>query len=134
MDITLTILVLATVAGVAAGMLAGLFGVGGGILFVPAFVILFGFTQLDAQATSLAAIIPVAIVGAWRLSGEKDIVNWRAAAVMGCGAAVGVLVGAEFATRVPDVALSQAFGVVLLLIGGEMIIAAVRRLKAAPRL
>ncbi len=130
MDIALTTLLIAAIAGLAAGVLAGLFGVGGGILFVPTFVILFGFAQLDAQATSLAAIIPVAVVGAWRLSGD-DVVNWRAAAVMGCGAAVGVLIGAEFATRLPDATLAQVFGVVLLVVGGEMIIGAVRRLKAA---
>lgn len=129
MELDLATLVLGIAAGIGAGMLAGLFGVGGGIVFVPTLVLLFSFDQLDAQATSLAAIIPVAIIGAWRQSGEA-LVNWRAAALMGVGAALGVLVGAEIAIRIPDERLSQVFGVVLLLVGGDMVIRATRRLRS----
>lgn len=128
MELAPEMLLLGAAAGIGAGVLAGLFGVGGGIVFVPTLVILFSFDQLDAQATSLAAIIPVALIGAWRQSGEQ-LVDWRAAALMGTGAAVGVLVGAEFAIRIPDERLSQVFGVVLLLVGGEMVIRSVRRLR-----
>ncbi len=128
MDLELTTLIIGIAAGIGAGVLAGLFGVGGGIVFVPTLALLFSFDQLDAQATSLAAIIPVAIIGAWRQSGE-DLVNWRAAAIMGAGAALGVLVGAEIAIRIPDERLSQVFGVVLLLVGGDMVIRATRRLR-----
>lgn len=128
MELDLATIVLGIAAGIGAGLLAGLFGVGGGIVFVPTLVLLFSFDQLDAQATSLAAIIPVAIIGAWRQSGEA-LVNWRAAALMGVGAAVGVLVGAEIAVRIPDERLSQVFGVVLLLVGGDMVIRATRRLR-----
>ncbi|MEA2151762.1 MAG: hypothetical protein QOD69_3592, partial [Solirubrobacteraceae bacterium] len=59
----------AAVIGVAAGVVAGLLGVGGGALFVPALTIGLGLSQLDAEATSLLAIIPVALVGAWRQHG-----------------------------------------------------------------
>lgn len=52
--------------GFAAGAVAGLFGVGGGILFVPALVFVFGLDQAEAQATSLLAIVPVALVGSYR--------------------------------------------------------------------
>ena len=52
--------------GFAAGMLAGLLGIGGGALFVPALVLIVGLSQVDAQATSLLAIVPVSLVGAWR--------------------------------------------------------------------
>ncbi|HEY5144231.1 MAG TPA: sulfite exporter TauE/SafE family protein [Solirubrobacteraceae bacterium] len=52
--------------GFAAGMLAGLLGIGGGALFVPALALIVGLSQVDAQATSLLAIVPVALVGAWR--------------------------------------------------------------------
>lgn len=129
MDLTLLTLCLAIGCGVAAGLLAGLFGVGGGVIFVPTLVLVFAFTQLDAQATSLAAIIPVAAVGAWRQS-SGDNVYWRGALLMGIGAAVGVILGAEVATRLPDATLSQVFGAVLILSGGEMIVSAGRRLKA----
>ena len=80
MAIDLTTLELALVAGIAAGILAGLFGVGGGIIFVPTLTLLFAFGQLDAQATSLAAIIPVAAVGAWRQTSD-DVVYWRGALI-----------------------------------------------------
>ena len=129
MDASPDLIALAALAGVAAGLLAGLFGVGGGIVFVPTFVFLFAFDQLDAQATSLAAIIPVALIGAWRQSGEGQV-DWRAAALMGGGAAIGVLLGAEVATRLDDEVLARAFGAVLLLVGGEMVIRATRRLRS----
>ena len=132
MTLELASLAIAASAGIAAGILAGLFGVGGGIVFVPVLVLLFSFGQLDAQATSLAAIIPVAVIGAWRQSGE-ELVNWRAAALMGFGAAVGVLGGAEIATRLPDATLSRIFGVVVVLVAGEMLISATRRLRAQRR-
>jgi len=125
----LDILVLGALAGVGAGLLAGLFGVGGGIVFVPTFVFLFSFDQLDAQATSLAAIIPVALIGAWRQSSEGQV-DWRAAVLMGGGAAVGVLVGAEIALRLDEATLSRVFGVVLILVGGEMIVSGARKLRA----
>lgn len=130
MDASPDLIALAALAGVAAGLLAGLFGVGGGIVFVPTFVFLFAFDQLDAQATSLAAIIPVALIGAWRQSGEGQV-EWRAAALMGGGAAIGVLLGAEVAIRLDDEVLTRAFGAVLLLVGGEMLVRSARRLRAA---
>ncbi len=122
-------LALAIGGGLAAGMLAGLFGVGGGIVFVPILVMVFSFSQLSAQATSLAAIVPLAMVGAWRQS-ASDLVYWRGALIMGCGAAVGVLLGAEVATRLPNHILAQAFGVVLILVGGQMLISSIRTLRA----
>ncbi|MDX6729387.1 MAG: uncharacterized protein QOK49_4192, partial [Baekduia sp.] len=54
----------AVVVGVVAGLVAGMLGVGGGILFVPGLVVFLGLAQVDAEATSLLAIIPVALVGA----------------------------------------------------------------------
>ena len=73
MHLDATTLSLAIACGVAAGLLAGLFGVGGGIIFVPTLVIIFSFHQLDAQATSLAAIIPVALIGAWRQNTDDAV-------------------------------------------------------------
>ena len=102
----------------------------GGIIFVPVLVFVFSFDQLGAQATSLAAIIPVAIIGAW-LQSNDNLVNWRAALLMGIGAAIGVLLGAEVATRLDNANLAQAFGAVLVLAGGEMIVSSARRIRGA---
>jgi len=95
---------LAVLLGLAAGVVAGLFGVGGGILFVPTLTWL-GLTQLHAEATSLLAIIPTVLVGVWRQN-QYGNVQWRAAAVIGIasiGAAVGGgtsrLIGASLAAR-----------------------------------
>ena len=84
--------VVAIVIGVLAGALGGLFGVGGGLIFVPALVLLFGFGQVEAEATSLLAIIPVVVAGTWRqhLYGN---VRWRAALVIGVVAVAGVELG-----------------------------------------
>ena len=81
-----------------------------------------------AQATSLAAIIPVAAVGAWRQTSD-DVVYWRGALIMAIGAAAGVVAGAEIATRIPDEQLARVFGVVLLVSGAEMVIRSVRRIR-----
>ena len=70
------------VVGLFAGALGGLFGVGGGLIFVPTLVLLVGLGQVDAEATSLLAILPVVIAGTWRqhLYGN---VRWRTAAIIG---------------------------------------------------
>jgi len=104
--------VLAVVLGVAAGILSGLFGVGGGILFVPTLTYI-GLTQLHAEATSLLAIIPTVAVGVWRQQRYGNV-RWRGALVIGLasvGAAVG---GAQLAESVPETTLRKLFAVVLI--------------------
>ena len=110
--------VLAVVLGVFAGMLAGLFGVGGGILFVPTLTWL-GLTQVHAEASSLLAIIPTVIVAVWRQE-KTGNVRWRAAAVIGVasiGAAVG---GAEVARSLPESTLRKLFACLLLLVAAQI--------------
>jgi uncharacterized protein len=104
--------VLAVVLGVAAGVLAGLFGVGGGILFVPTLTWL-GLSQLHAEASSLLAIIPTVLVGVWRQSRYGNV-RWRGAAVIGVasiGAAVG---GAQLAESLPEHVLRKLFAALIL--------------------
>jgi len=87
--------VLAVVLGLAAGVLAGMFGVGGGILFVPTLIAL-GLDHHDAIGTSLLAIIPTAAVGTWRQSRYGNV-RWRAGAVLGLAAAVSAQGGVALA-------------------------------------
>lgn len=104
--------VLAALLGVCAGVLAGLFGVGGGILFVPTLTAL-GLTQIHAEATSLLAIIPTVAVGVWRQQRYGNL-RWRGAFVIGAasvGAAVG---GAQAAESIPESTLRKLFAVLLL--------------------
>ena len=103
---------LAILLGLAAGVLAGLFGVGGGILFVPTLTWL-GLTQLHAEATSLLAIIPTVLVGVWRQQRYGHL-RVRAALIIGVasiGAAVG---GVQLAESLPEHVLRKLFAVLLI--------------------
>ena len=80
--------------GFCAGMLGGLVGVGGGVLFVPGLVIFLGLTQLEAQSTSLLAIVFVALVGAWR-QGRYGNLRVRDGLIVGVLSPIGVVAGAN---------------------------------------
>ena len=89
-------MILASLIGVAAGIASGLLGIGGGILLVPALTILLGHGQVEAEATSLLAIVPVALVGSWRQQRYGNL-RLRDAAVMGVLSIAGVLAGVALA-------------------------------------
>jgi hypothetical protein len=112
--------VAAILVGLLAGALGGLFGVGGGIIFVPALVLLFGLGQLEAEATSLLAIIPVVLAGTWRqhLYGN---VRWRAALVIGVVAVAGVELGVLTAKSLPEETLQRLFGLLLLAVAAQLV-------------
>ncbi|HEV3475485.1 MAG TPA: sulfite exporter TauE/SafE family protein [Actinomycetota bacterium] len=103
----------AAAIGAAAGALSGLFGVGGGILIVPGFVLLLGMAQRRAHATSLAAILPIAAAGAagYVINGS---VNWAAAGALTAGGAVGALVGTRALRRIPERGLRVIFAAFML--------------------
>jgi uncharacterized membrane protein YfcA len=111
--------VAAIVIGLLAGGLGGLFGVGGGLIFVPALVLLFGLGQVEAEATSLLAIIPVVVAGTWRqhLYGN---VRSRAALVIGITAVAGVELGVLTAKSLPEETLQRLFGLLLLVIAAQL--------------
>jgi uncharacterized membrane protein YfcA len=110
---------LAIVIGVAAGVFAGLYGVGGGILFVPTLVLVLDLGQVDAEATSLLAILPTVAAGAWRQHRYGNV-KWRAAAVVGCAAIVGVEIGVLTATSVPEQTLQRLFGLLILGVAAQL--------------
>jgi uncharacterized protein len=112
-------IVLAIGLGFAAGMLAGLFGIGGGMLFVPTLIILFGLDQVEAQATSLLAILPTVAAGTWRQHGYANV-RWRAAAVIGTTAIVGVELGVLVAKSLPEQTLRRLFGVLVLAVAAQL--------------
>ena len=106
------IYVLAVMLGLAAGVLSGLFGVGGGILFVPTLTWL-GLTQLHAEAASLLAIIPTVMVGVWRQQRYGNV-QWRGALLIGLASVGAAFGGAQVAVSVPEATLRKLFAVVLL--------------------
>ena len=106
--------------GFAAGVVAGLMGVGGGILFVPALTLLLDESQLGAESTSLLAIIPVAIVGAWRQYGYGNV-RLREGLVIGALSPLGVVLGAVIANTVPERALEIGFAGLILFVAGQLV-------------
>ena len=105
--------------GLVGGLLAGVFGVGGGILFVPTLTLVLGLTQLHAEATSLLAILPTALVGTWRQRryGNTDV---RAAVWIGAASIVGVELGVVIAEALPEGVLRRAFGVLLVAVAAHI--------------
>ncbi|MGE5499245.1 MAG: TSUP family transporter [Syntrophothermus sp.] len=107
--------------GLAAGILSGLVGIGGGILIVPALVFVFGLTQHQAQGTSLAVLIPpVGILAAltYYKAGHIDL---RIAGLICLGFIFGALFGAKLAIGIPDAVLKKVFGAFLLIVAVKMI-------------
>jgi uncharacterized membrane protein YfcA len=101
------------VIGFFAGMTSGMLGVGGGIVFVPGLVFAASLSQLSAEATSLLAIIPVAVVGAWRQRTYGNV-RLRAGIVLGVLSPIGVVAGAELANVLPTRVLELSFATVQL--------------------
>jgi uncharacterized protein len=105
--------------GFVAGLLAGLLGVGGGALFVPALVLFLGLSQLEGEATSLLAIVPMAIVGAAR---QRRYGNLRPAdaLLLGALASGGALAGVALANALPERALELTFAMLQLFVAAQL--------------
>ena len=115
--------------GFIAGILAGLFGVGGGILFVPTLALGLGLTQLHAEATSLLAILPTAIAGTWRQHRYGNV-RWRVALAVGLAAIAGVQAGVLVAESLPEATLRRAFGLLMLAVAAQVAVQTLRRDRA----
>ncbi len=109
------------VLGVAAGAVAGLFGVGGGIIFVPTLTLILGLSQLEAEATSLLAIIPVAILGSWRQTVTGQV-RWRDATIMGVVSVGTAIAGALIADAAPERALRIGFAILLVAVAAQLVL------------
>lgn len=118
------------VAGVGAGFLAGLLGVGGGILMVPAMVLLLGFEQHVAQGTSLVVIIPAALAGSITHH-RKGSFALRDAATLALGGVLGAVIGALFALSLDGEVLRRLFAGLLLVTAARMAWTSMRTRTAA---
>jgi len=106
---------IAAAMGVAGGFIAALAGVGGGIIFVPALALVLGLTQVVAEATSLLAIVPVAILGTWQQRRTGDV-HLRDAVIVGLGSIVTAVLAALVADALPQNVLRILFAVFMLII------------------
>lgn len=115
MDVALAILL-----ALFGGAVGGLLGVGGGILFVPALAIFLGNSQLEAEATSLLVIVPMAIVGTWRQvrHGNVDV---RDGMLIGVLSLPGVVVGVVVANALPQRALELGFAALSLIVAARLL-------------
>jgi uncharacterized protein len=112
-------IVLVLALGFAAGLLAGLFGVGGGILFVPTLTLGLGLTQLHAGATSLLAIVPTVAAGTWQQRRYGNV-RWRPALVIGLAAIGGVEAGVAVAETVSEDVLRRLFGALMIVVATQV--------------
>jgi uncharacterized protein len=110
--------VLAVALGVVAGILSGLLGVGGGLLFVPILTWL-GLTQIHAEASSLLAILPTVTVGVWRQQRYGNV-RWRAAAIVGVASIAATVGGAELAISLPESTLRKLFAVLMIAVAAQI--------------
>lgn len=122
---------MAALLGLAAGVVGGLLGVGGGILFVPALAIILDEPQIRAEATSLLAIVPVAVVGAWRQHRYGNV-RLREGVVVGALSLVGVAVGVVVANAVSERVLEIGFAALLVLIAAQLVRGSTARARARP--
>jgi uncharacterized membrane protein YfcA len=124
--------VAAALLGFAGGMVGGLLGVGGGILFVPALVIFLDESQVRAEATSLLAIVPVAIVAVWRQLGYGNV-RVREGLVIGALSPLGVGIGVVVANELPQRALELIFAGLALVIATQLLVRGLRPAEAERR-
>jgi len=110
-----------TLSGLAAGILSGIFGIGGGIILIPILVYVYGLTQQQAQGTSLAAMVPpITLLAAIRYyySGNVKI---GMAIFIAIGFILGGFIGADIVQYVPDPLLRKVFGLILFFVSLRML-------------
>src|SRR5260221_14430519 len=109
------------VLGLVAGVFSGLIGVGGGVIIVPALVFLFGFSQHQAQGTTLALLVPpIGLLAAWNYY-QKGFVDLKVAALICLGFFLGGFIGSKLAINILSPVLEKKFGMAMLLISLKMI-------------
>ena len=113
--------VLYLLLGLTAGVFSGLMGIGGGLIIIPTLVLLFGMSQHMAQGTTLALMVPpIGLLAAWTYY-KGGSVDLKVAALICLGFFVGGLIGAKFATNIPEIALRKIFGAVMLAVSVKML-------------
>lgn len=106
--------------GVLAGILSGFFGIGGGIIIVPALMFICGFTQLKAQGTSLAVLLPPVGVLAFLQYYKEGNVDIKASIIICIAVIIGSMFGGKFAHDIPPDILQKGFAVLMMLVGLKM--------------
>jgi uncharacterized membrane protein YfcA len=130
-DLTVGGVVALLAVGLATGILAGLLGVGGGIVMVPAMIVLFGIPPVIAKGTSAAVIIPAALMGTWR-NRAKGNADLRAATVVGLAGVVTAAIGATVADRMSQTVSNVLFALLLSAVAVRLIVQLLREGRETP--
>ena len=117
----MTSAILFILIGILAGILSGMFGIGGGIIIVPALVYLCGFSQLKAQGTSLAILLPPVGIFAFIEYYKKGQVNLQAGVLIVIFLVIGSVFGSKLAQNLPIEVMKKSFGILMLIISIKMI-------------
>lgn len=120
MKMTLQTIIIVMCIGLVAGVLSGLIGIGGGIIMVP-MLLLLGFTQQQAQGTSLAALLPPVTILAVLNYHKAGFIDWKYAIIISLVFVIGGYFGSKIAVNIDQRTLKKIFGIVLLIIAGKMI-------------
>lgn len=110
------------VLGILAGLLSGLFGIGGGVVIVPILVILFGLNQQTAQGTTLAMLsIPVSLVAAMNYT-KAGMISWKIAAILALGFIIGGFFGSKIAVSIDGGLMKKMFAILMILLALKMLL------------
>ena len=122
MKMTLTTLFILIVIGLAAGILGGVAGVGGGVIIIPALIFLLGMSQFEAQGTSLAMMIPP--IGALAAMNyyKQGYINWKYAIILALFFFIGGYIGSKMALSIPQNIVKKGFAVFIILVGIKMLV------------
>ena len=121
MKMSVTLILIIVALGLLTGFMAGMLGIGGGIIVIPALAIILGFTQQEAQGTSLAMMLPpvgiFAVINYYK-AGHVDL---RVAAILAIFFIVGSIFGSKLAVKIPQDVLKKVFGIFLVLVAIKML-------------
>lgn len=114
-------ILLCLLLGLIAGIISGFVGIGGGVIIVPALILIFGFTQQQAQGTTLALLVPpIGFLAAYTYF-KHDLVDLKVAVFICIGFFIGGLIGSKISVNISNEVLQKIFGVVIIIIGGYML-------------
>jgi len=122
MNMSVSTLLIIIVIGVITGVAAGMLGIGGAIIMIPALVFFLGFNQQMAQGTSLAVMLPpIGIIATYNYWKEGQV-DWKVALILAITFIIGSYFGSKLALTIPQPALKKIFGVLLLLVAARMLL------------
>jgi uncharacterized protein len=121
MKMTTSALLIIIVIGITAGIMAGMLGIGGAIIMIPALVYFMGVSQQTAQGTSLAVMLPpIGIIAAYNYY-KAGQVNIKFALILAAAFLIGSYFGSKLALNIPEALLKKIFGILLLLVAAKML-------------